>query len=70
MHTYKDAIVDAVGAFILYPGEKDVFYRFHGAQYGFEGVGGISLIPDEQNGEAQKVTLKQFILEFIEQIDV
>ncbi len=67
MHTYKDAIVDTVGSFVLYPGEKNVFYRFHGSQYRFEGVGGISLIPDEQNG---KTTLKQFILEFIESSNV
>ena len=46
MHTYREAIRDVVGAFILYPGEKAIVYPDHDAQYMHEGVGVLPLRPD------------------------
>lgn len=68
MHTYRDAIKNAVGAFILYPGESNELYRFHGADYDYEGVGGITLIPDNTNSgqPVDKKQLETLIKQFIE----
>lgn len=45
MHTYREAIQNVVGAFILYPGEKAVMYPTHNAKKLFEGVGALPLKP-------------------------
>lgn len=45
MHTYREAIKNVVGAFILYPGEKAVVYPAHDAQKFYEGVGALPLKP-------------------------
>ncbi len=45
MHTYREAIQNVVGAFILYPGEEAVMYPAHGAQKLYEGVGALPLQP-------------------------
>ncbi len=45
MHTYREAIKNVVGAFILYPGEKAVVYPAHDAQKLYEGVGALPLKP-------------------------
>lgn len=68
MHTYRDAIKNAVGAFILYPGEANKLYRFHDADYDYEGVGGITLIPDNtNNGQSVNNTqLEALIMQFLE----
>ena len=68
MHTYRDAIKNTVGAFILYPGESNELYRFHGADYDYEGVGGITLIPDNTNSgqPVDKKQLETLIKQFIE----
>jgi len=70
MHTYKDAINNAVGAFILYPGEHDVFYQYPGSKHQYEGVGGISLVPDDtdsdinSNNSIKQKTLVSLISQF------
>jgi uncharacterized protein len=45
MHTYREAIRNVVGAFIVYPGEKPVIYPEHDAKRLFEGVGALPLKP-------------------------
>ena len=67
MHTYRDAIINTVGAFILYPGESNVLYRYHDSEYKYEGVGGITLIPDDsQDGRAVDMhELNSLIMQFL-----
>ena len=45
MHTYREAIKNVVGAFILYPGEIPVMYPSHNAKRLYEGVGALPLKP-------------------------
>ncbi|OQB76395.1 MAG: hypothetical protein BWX92_01856 [Deltaproteobacteria bacterium ADurb.Bin135] len=45
MHTYREAIKNVVGAFILYPGEEAVMYPAHNAKRLYEGVGALPLKP-------------------------
>lgn len=50
MHTYKDAINNVYGAFILYPGLKTEIFPCHNCQKGhFNGVGAIALKPKDEN---------------------
>jgi len=67
MHTYRDAISNTVGAFILYPGERNVLYQFHGSNNLHNGVGGIKLIPDStKNGQpVDKSKLESLIQSFL-----
>jgi len=53
MHTYKDAISEVYGAFILYPGLKTEIFSCHNCQGdNFSGVGAIAIKPkDENNGD-------------------
>lgn len=46
MHTYRDAIREAVGAFVLYPGSKSVTYVATANGQAWEGIGAIPLDPD------------------------
>jgi predicted component of viral defense system (DUF524 family) len=45
MHAYRDAIDGAVGAFVLYPGHKSVFYPTFNTARSCQGVGAIALRP-------------------------
>ncbi len=45
MHTYREAIRNVAGAFILYPGEIPVMYPAHNAKRLYEGVGALPLKP-------------------------
>jgi uncharacterized protein len=45
MHTYREAIQNVVGSFILYPGDKAVMYPAHNARKLYEGVGALPLKP-------------------------
>ena len=45
MHTYREAIKNVAGAFILYPGEIPVIYPAHNAKKLYEGVGALPLKP-------------------------
>lgn len=47
MHTYRDAIREAVGAFVLYPGSKCVKYPQEKAGLGWEGIGAIPVDPGQ-----------------------
>jgi hypothetical protein len=45
MHTYRDAIRDAVGAFVLYPGNKETKRREHAEGAEYDGIGALPLVP-------------------------
>jgi len=45
MHTYRDAIQNAVGAFALYPGKKTVIFPSHDAGRICQGIGALPLRP-------------------------
>ena len=45
MHTYRDALTEAVGAFILYPGNESAFYPVQTDGSFFSGVGALPLRP-------------------------
>lgn len=66
MHAYRDAIASAVGAFILYPGQKSIFYPSFNATRRYEGVGAIPLRPglDAQPEEEGCQMLRGLIQEF------
>ena len=66
MHTYRDAIVNVAGAFILYPGKKTIFYPFFNSMCYFEGVGAIALCPSvstkyEESCEKLRVLICDFM---------
>ena len=63
MHTYKDAINDTLGAFILYPGENEPTKHYE-TDGDFGAVGAFCLKPGTT--EHNKNEIKEFILEFIE----
>ena len=62
MHTYKDAIVNTKGSYILYPGNKAKIYRRD--EVIIPSVGAFPLTPD--NTHEQEEELIKTISEFIE----
>jgi predicted component of viral defense system (DUF524 family) len=66
MHAYRDAIADTVGSFILYPGQKPIFYPTFNATRSYQGVGAIALRPglDEHPQGTGYQTLQKLIREF------
>ena len=69
MHTYREAIRNVSGAYILYPGEKAVIYPVHNAAGPYEGVGALPLKP-ESGARPMKCHLddiQRIILGFIEE---
>lgn len=74
MHTYRDAIFGSRGAYILYPGAKDVvdiFVRKPGAQYPatdtlFPSVGAFSLRPETV--DTQRLQIQTFLKGVLNQI--
>lgn len=62
MHAYKDAILDTVGAYVLYPGEKDkIYYEKMGEK--LESVGAFALSPKDKFENRKKIS--EFIYEKI-----
>lgn len=51
MHTYRDAIFGVMGSFILYPGSYDIFYPRHDGSSFIDGVGALSLRPENGSGK-------------------
>jgi uncharacterized protein len=45
MHTYREAITDVAGSFVLFPGATSIIYPKNGPDRMFEGVGAFSLRP-------------------------
>lgn len=54
MHTYREAISNVVGSFILYPGSRTVVYKKQDRSNIYEGVGAISLRPDIKSSVNQE----------------
>lgn len=67
MHAYRDAIANTVGAFILYPGQKSVFYPTFNAKRCYQGVGAVALQPstDAKPKGTGYQKLRTLIQEFI-----
>ncbi|MEW6615045.1 MAG: DUF2357 domain-containing protein [Thermodesulfobacteriota bacterium] len=69
MHTYREAIQNVIGAYILYPGEKAIVYPTHDAVETYEGVGALPLKPEagarpvERHLEYIKRVIHDFIKE-------
>lgn len=68
MHTYREAIRNVRGAYILYPGEKGIVYPAHGAAGAYEGVGALPLKPEIGARPVQRhmENLRTVITDFIE----
>ena len=58
MHAYKDAILDTVGAYVLYPGEKDKVY-YENLDEKLESVGAFPLRPGDNVHNRKEIS--QFI---------
>ena len=65
MHAYKDAIVDTIGSYVLYPGEKTRLY-FENGDNELESVGAFPLSPGENKN--QKEDLKEFIVSMLNKL--
>ena len=67
MHTYREAIRNVTGAFILYPGENPVIFPAHGSEKLFEGVGALPLQPADHALPVQKhlADIERIIDDFI-----
>ncbi|SPD72652.1 conserved hypothetical protein [uncultured Desulfobacterium sp.] len=50
MHTYREAILNVAGAFILYPGADSICFNSHTARQPFQGVGALPLRPNDEGG--------------------
>jgi predicted component of viral defense system (DUF524 family) len=61
MHTYKDAIVNTKGAYVLYPGNKTKIYRMEEGI--IPSVGAFPLTPDNTHEQGEKLsrTISKFI---------
>jgi len=68
MHTYREAIRNVSGAYILYPGEKAIAYPAHDAVRLYEGVGALPLKPEPGARPVQRhiEDLRRIILDFTE----
>jgi predicted component of viral defense system (DUF524 family) len=54
MHTYREAIRNVSGAYILYPGEAAKVYPAHNAAGRYQGVGALPLKPDNSAHPARR----------------
>lgn len=67
MHTYRDALIEVVGSFILYPGNKPAFYPAQTDDAFFTGVGALPLRPgvdgvaDEDDRDRLEALLRDFL---------
>lgn len=67
MHTYRDAIKDVTGSFILYPGTVDIIYPCHSADSAIKGVGALALRPNKKTKTnlATRNNIKKIISTFL-----
>ncbi|MEW6326063.1 MAG: DUF2357 domain-containing protein [Thermodesulfobacteriota bacterium] len=67
MHTYREAIRNVTGAYILYPGEKAIVYPAHDATDPYAGVGALPLKPEPGAQPVQQhlEALRRIILNFL-----
>ncbi len=59
MHTYKDAILETQGAYILYPGDEDAVFRVENDQP-IPSVGAFPLTPGKDGMEKEE--LERFVI--------
>ncbi len=67
MHTYRDAIKNVAGSYILFPGRKSSLFPTHDSRNWFEGVGALSLRPGQKmkdNG-ADIARIRDLIQDFL-----
>ena len=69
MHTYREAIRNVSGAYILYPGEEARVYPAHNAMRRYQGVGALPLKPDDSARPVCRhlEDIEQIIREFIKE---
>jgi predicted component of viral defense system (DUF524 family) len=69
MHTYREAIRNVSGAYILYPGEEARIYPAHNATGPYQGVGALPLKPDDSARPARRhlEDIERIIREFIKE---
>lgn len=65
MHTYKDAILETQGAYILYPGDEDAVFRVEDDQP-IPSVGAFPLTPGKDAGEEKG--LERFVIGVIKTV--
>ena len=65
MHTYKDAIPNTVGAYIIYPGINDKIYYENDKK--LESVGAFGLIPGQEKTDKIAVFIKNLIAKIARQ---
>lgn len=66
MHTYREAIKNVVGSFILFPGTKCIIYPAHSSSKNFESVGALPIRPylDAEPNTVNIENIKTLISEF------
>ena len=66
MHTYRDAIKNVAGCYILFPGRKSALFPCHNSRNWFEGVGALSLRPGQEknNSSDDMVRIRGVIQDF------
>ena len=65
MHTYKDAILNTEGAYVLYPGEREGLFM-ENRKYVIPSVGAFPLTPG--NDQNEHIQLKLFIKKILNQL--
>ena len=67
MHTYKDAILRSEGAYVFYPGDKQVLFRIKDNEE-IPSVGAFPLTPGKNGFEEQE--LKDFLIEVLKKYTI
>ena len=69
MHTYREAIRNVSGAYILYPGEEAMVYTAHNSTGFYQGVGALPLKPDDSAHPMRRhlEDIERIIREFIKE---
>jgi len=65
MHTYKDAILETQGAYILYPGDEDAVFRVE-EDKPIPSVGAFPLTPGKDGGEKEE--MEKFLIGVIKTV--
>jgi len=70
MHTYREAIRNVAGSFILFPGKNSIIFPAHNSTKNFEGVGAFPIRPniDKTPNTAEIKNIKTLIAEFLDEV--
>ncbi|MGR8935402.1 MAG: nuclease domain-containing protein [Gammaproteobacteria bacterium] len=68
MHTFRDALVNVIGAFVLYPGKQTRFYPVQANGAYFMGVGALPLRPEMDGavGVDDRLRLENLLRAFLQ----